>query len=126
MLCNLSYAPASDGATSRVSPSATSSPSWRTRSTATIGKNDPGDLPYWKSAFPPDSITGTSASITIYFAPVNCTIRAACAVIPMGMANQQNLDVVKLEAQLFDAVAQQRHALFQAAVDQNAAVIALD
>src|SRR6516225_3137907 len=47
--------------------------------------------------------------------------RAPRAVVPMGMADQQDLDIVKMESQLLNALANQRDARLETAVDEDVA-----
>jgi len=46
-------------------------------------------------------------------------LRAASIVIPVRVADQQNLCVFEFESELFDARLDQRHICLQIAVDQN-------
>ena len=65
-----------------------------------------------KSVLPPDSTTGTSPSITSYFAPVSLDdLRAARAVVVVRVADEQDLDVAEVEAERFDALADQRQTM---------------
>ena len=45
--------------------------------------------------------------------------RTARAMVPMGVADQQNLDIVQMKSELRNAVADERHRAFQAAIDKN-------
>src|SRR5947209_11419025 len=46
---------------------------------------------------------------------------AAGAMVPMSVADQQNLGVTEAESKLFNAVSNQRDRIFQAAVDEDVA-----
>ncbi len=79
----------------------------------------PTEAPYWKSVFPPDSTTGTSASITMYFrSSQSFDLRTPGSMIPMGMADQEYLHILEVEPQRLHIFSDLRNTAHQTAVDQ--------